>query len=175
MKLALPSALASATTARPLARSVSPRSARMTSTVAPGTPLSRTIAPLARPTEPGLSVALHAGGTPPLPEPLARAVAVELAPAAATTRLANREVRRLALRHLPVRAGQSCTNQATVNGAVILPMISGGNGQNVGAPGVHRGIERFCNGDIGIGEIIDRLRSFRERFGTERAFHRFTG
>jgi hypothetical protein len=147
----------------------------MTSTVARGTPLSRTVAPWAWPAEPGLSVPLHAGRTPPLPETLARAVTVELAPASAAPGLANREVWRLALRGLPFRAGQSRANQTTVNRAVILHMISGVNGQGFGTLSLRRWIERFCRGDIGVGEIIDRLSRFRERFGTERAFHRFTG
>ena len=54
-------------------------------------------------------------------------------------------------------------------------MIGGVNGQGVGTLSLRRWIERFGSGDIDVGEVIDRLRRFGERFGTERAFHRFTG
>jgi hypothetical protein len=147
----------------------------MTSTVASGTPLSGTVAPWARPAEPRLSVPLHASGTPPLPETLSCAVAVELTPTSAAARLANREVWRLALGGLPFRAGESCANQPPVNRAVVLPLIGGVNGQVVGTSSLRRGIERFFSRHLNVGKIVDRLRRFRERLGTERAFHRFTG
>ena len=169
-----PTALAPTASARTLTGSVASRAAWMASAVAPRTALAGTVASRARPSEPWLGVPLRPRGPPSLSETLTSSVAVELAPGPSAPRLTNGEVRRLAFRGLSFRSRQGGAYQTAVNRTIVLAAFSSSDGQ-VGALGFRRWIEWVCRGDINVGEIVTGLGSFGERFGAQRAFHRFTG
>jgi hypothetical protein len=120
----LPSAPAAAAAVGSLTRSVPTGAAGLlASTAAAGTPVTRTVTPLAGPAEPGLCVALRATGVPTLPKTLAGAIAVKVTTTSAPTGLVNREVRGLPLRTLALGSRQRGANQSPMDRPLVVGAV----------------------------------------------------